>query len=48
MNKEILDAGHYEAYNHWLLLKGDEDAFSKWQSANEDKWDKFVEWYNNH
>lgn len=45
-NKMILDAGHYEAYNHWLLMKGDEEGFSKWKSANEDKWNKFVEWYN--
>lgn len=41
---KILKAGHLEAYNHWLLLKGDEEGFEKWKAANEDKWDKFVEW----
>lgn len=41
---KMLKAGHLEAYNHWLLLKGDEEGFEKWKAANEDKWDKFVEW----
>lgn len=46
LNKKIIDAGHYEAYNHWLLVKGDEEAFFQWQSENEEKWTSFVEWYN--
>jgi tetratricopeptide (TPR) repeat protein len=45
--KRILDEGHMEAYDHWLLMMGDEDAFTKWQSANEDKWGAFVAWYSN-
>jgi len=43
--KKVLDAGHMEAYNHWILMKGDEDAFETWYSANTEKWDKFVEWF---
>lgn len=43
--KKVKDAGHIEAYNHWILMKGDEDGFDKWQSANKDKWDSFVIWF---
>lgn len=43
--KQLLDAGHFEAYNHWILMKGDEDAFTAWKNSNEDKWDGFVTWY---
>jgi len=41
----LLKAGHLEAYNHWILMKGDEDTFTKWQSENKDKWDTFVKWF---
>ncbi|HNR19713.1 MAG TPA: tetratricopeptide repeat protein [Bacteroidia bacterium] len=44
--KKVKDAGHIEAYNHWILMKGDEEGFDKWQSANKDKWDHFVKWFN--
>lgn len=43
--KKVKDAGHIEAYNHWILMKGDEDGFDKWQSANKDKWSSFVKWF---
>ncbi|GAA4304027.1 tetratricopeptide repeat protein [Nibribacter koreensis] len=43
--KNVKDAGHMEAYNHWILMKGDEDGFGKWLSANQDKWDSFVAWF---
>lgn len=43
--KQVKEAGHIEAYNHWILMKGDEDEFDKWQSANKDKWDSFVKWF---
>jgi tetratricopeptide (TPR) repeat protein len=43
--KQVEDAGHLEAYNHWLLLKGDTDGFTQWQTANQPKWDAFVKWY---
>lgn len=42
---QLQNAGHLEAYNHWLLMKGDEDAFTAWQTANKAKWDDFVKWY---
>jgi tetratricopeptide (TPR) repeat protein len=42
----ILNEGHLESYNHWILMKGDEDGFTKWQESNTDKWEKFVNWFN--
>ncbi len=45
--KKVRDAGHFEAYNHWILMKGDEDSFAKWHSENEKKWDAFIEWFTN-
>lgn len=43
--KSIYDAGHLEAYNYWILMKGDEDGFQQWQSENKEKWEKFVDWF---
>ena len=44
--KRIKDAGHIEAYNHWSLMKGDEDGFNKWESINKEKWDSFIKWFS--
>ena len=44
--KQVKEAGHIEAYNHWILMKGDEDGFDKWLSANKEKWDSFVKWFS--
>jgi len=43
--RQIKDAGHIEAYNHWILMKGDENGFDKWQSENKEKWDNFIKWF---
>jgi tetratricopeptide (TPR) repeat protein len=43
---KILQLGHLEAYNHWILMKGDEVAFSKWHSINKEKWDIFIKWFS--
>ncbi|MCQ2142523.1 MAG: tetratricopeptide repeat protein [Bacteroidales bacterium] len=44
----VLEAGHWEAYNMWLLRKGDDVEFAAWLNANEDKFNAFVDWYNEH
>lgn len=44
--KKILDAGHMEAYNYWLLMDGDEEAFKAWKEDNNDKWVDFVDWFD--
>lgn len=43
--KKVEQAGHLEAYNHWLLMKGDEEAFGKWRNSNQSRWDDFVDWF---
>lgn len=43
--KTVKDAGHIEAYNHWILMKGDEEGFNKWKSENTEKWDNFIKWF---
>lgn len=42
---KISKSGHLEAYNHWILMKGDEDSFDTWHSVNQQKWDDFVKWF---
>lgn len=41
----LLKEGYMEAYNHWILMKGDEKEFGKWKSKNEDKWNDFIKWF---
>ncbi|MFY8108218.1 MAG: tetratricopeptide repeat protein [Bacteroidia bacterium] len=43
--KKIKEIGHMEAYNHWLLMKGDEEQFKKWFSENREKWESFTKWF---
>ena len=44
--RNIEKKGHLEAYNHWLLMKGDEPTFDQWVSENKDAFNKFTEWYS--
>ncbi|MDR0825169.1 MAG: tetratricopeptide repeat protein [Prevotella sp.] len=44
--KKVKDAGHIDAYNHWILMQGNIDSFADWQQANEDQWNSFVEWFS--
>lgn len=43
--KTVKDAGHLEAYNHWILMKGDATDFELWRQANDGKWKAFIEWF---
>lgn len=45
--RQLKQAGHLEAYNHWLLLAGDETGFSQWEKANPEKWKSFVDYFKN-
>jgi tetratricopeptide (TPR) repeat protein len=42
---QILQANHLEAYNHWILMKGDEDGFNSWEKHNQDEWNSFLKWF---
>lgn len=44
--RKIIESGNMEAYNYWLLRQGNPEAFKDWRAHNEDKWLKFVEWFN--
>jgi len=43
--QQIARAGHAEAYNYWLLMKGDETGFDLWHKNNPEKWRAFASWY---
>jgi len=45
--RKIREAGHFEAYNYWLLSKGDEKAFEAYMKNNRSSWDAFISWYTN-
>ncbi|RYZ20246.1 MAG: hypothetical protein EOP49_47770, partial [Sphingobacteriales bacterium] len=40
-------AGHFEAYNYWLLRKGDDKAFEQWARNNGAKLQAFASWFKN-
>lgn len=44
--QQLKKAGHFEAYNYWLLGKGEEEVFSTWRKNNKSKWEEFVAWFN--
>ncbi len=44
--QQLISAGHFEAYNYWLLGKGEEATFAQWRTDNKTKWDAFVDWFN--
>ena len=41
----VLKAGHMDAYNRWILFKGDEASGNTWVNANRQKWDDFIKWF---
>ena len=43
--KKIKELGHFEAYSHWILMKGDEDSFDSWVEDHEDEWKEFIAWF---
>lgn len=43
--KKIKDAGHFSAYNHWLMMKGDEELFEKWFATHKEAYESFAKWY---
>lgn len=42
---KVKEQGHIEAYNHWILMKGDEAGFEEWYNSNKDKWEEFIKWF---
>lgn len=44
--KEIQQNGFFEAYTYWLLSQGNPTEYQEWYSKNEDKFNEFVDWFN--
>ena len=42
---KLNQSGHFEAYNYWLLMHGDQDAFIEWKDKNITKWENFISWF---
>jgi len=43
--QKIKDAGHFEAYNYWLLGQADEKALDEWVSEHNQQWTDFMKWF---
>lgn len=43
--QKVKNLGHFEAYNYWLFLKGNDPEFRKWLSENDEKWEQFINWF---
>ncbi len=43
--KQVETAGYLSAYNHWVLMKGDDAAFEEWYTENREEWNDFVKWF---
>lgn len=43
--QKVLEAGHWEAYNMWLLRKGNDEEYEEWLENNEEKFSAFADWY---
>jgi tetratricopeptide (TPR) repeat protein len=43
--KKLADKKYLDCYNHWLMMKGDEDQFDAWHSKNKDLYDEFLKWF---
>jgi tetratricopeptide (TPR) repeat protein len=44
-HKELIEHGHFEAYNYWLFMMGDVDAFRQWEKDNKSQWIRFLGWF---
>lgn len=44
--QQIEKAGYLSAYNHWLLMQGDNNAFEEWHTENREEWSDFIRWFN--
>lgn len=45
-HNSVIEAGHWEAYNQWLMRCADPEAYNAWIEQNEEAFDSFADWYN--
>lgn len=43
--QQLRQGGHFEAYNYWLMSKGDEEAWKLWVDAHPTQWEDFIRWF---
>lgn len=43
----VKQAGHWEAYNYWLLRMTDMEEFTLWYDKNPEKFQAFSDWFDN-
>ncbi len=43
--KELANHGFIEAYNYWLLMKGNPTEFNQWVQNNKSQYEKFSKWF---
>lgn len=46
--RQIIDAGHWEAYNYFIFGSCYPDEYKQWSAAHGDKLSAFFRWYNEH
>jgi len=44
-HRTLKEKGMFEAYNYWILMKGNEAEFVQWQEAHRDQFDAFAAWF---
>ena len=43
-HNQLITAGHFEAYNYWLLREGNKTQFNNWLADNKNKFGAFIQW----
>ncbi|HEU4554073.1 MAG TPA: tetratricopeptide repeat protein [Chitinophaga sp.] len=46
--QQVRAAGHFEAYNYWVLGNGNQQEFEDWRMSNPQQWKNFVSWFTTH
>lgn len=44
-HRELINHGHFEAYNYWLFMMGDVNSFKQWEKDNKSQWIHFLDWF---
>lgn len=44
-HQSLIKAGHFETYNQWLFMKGNEDESDEWFTSHEKEFEEFTEWF---
>lgn len=42
--KKVLDAGHFDAYSHWVLISGDKQEFNVWYDQHKVELNAYAKW----